>query len=521
MDGGAGVKGPVVLMILDGWGLAPQSHHNAITQAPDRHYQDLRRRYLSTEVKAHGSSVGLMDDQMGDSNVGHLTLGAGRVIPQYLTRIFDAVANQELSENPVLARALEKAQGHRLHIMGLLSPGGVHSHQEHLRALMDVARDRGQTDVVYHLWLDGRDVAPTSAMASLEWMAGALNETGLGRIASVSGRYYAMDRDRRWDRTEKAYRAMVEGVGYTALSAMEALDAAYHRGETDEFVTPTVLVDSKGHPIGRMAADDVVLVFNFRADRVRQITRAMAHPHFEEFHRPYPRLAVFGMTEYDENFVLPHLFERIPVVNHLAQWLSDKGVAQLHVAETEKYAHVTFFFNGGQERVYNGEDRVLIDSPKVATYDQAPAMSAGKIADAVLKGLKEDRYGFILLNFANADMVGHTGKLESAIEAVGVVDEQIGRIAQAVLDEDGALVIVSDHGNAEVMQDEYGKSHTNHTTNPVPLAIIAGPSFIAGTRLMAGELSDVAPTVLDLMDIDVPSEITGQSLLRRERDSDE
>ncbi len=515
------MRGPLVLAVLDGWGLAPNGSGNAITLAPEDQYGQLRQRYLATEVQAHGRAVGLMDGQMGDSNVGHLTIGSGRIMQQNLPRVFDAIHNQELDDNQVLQEALRRAQGHRLHFMGLLSPGGVHSHEQHLAALMEIAAREGVTDAAYHLWLDGRDVPPTSAMSSLEFLAEALNRTGLGRVASLSGRYYAMDRDNRWDRTEMAYYAMVQGQGRTARSALEALDDAYRHGETDEFVIPTVIVDAHGVPYGTIGPQDVVLVFNFRADRVRQITRSLADPNFQEFSRPFPSVPLYGMVEYDENFSLPHLFDKPRAINNLAEWLSVQGVRQLHVAETEKYAHVTFFFNGGQEKVYPGEERVLIPSPRVATYDLEPAMSAEKIADAVIEELRSRKFGFILLNFANADMVGHTGKLESACQAVRVVDRQIGRIADAVLQQDGALVIVSDHGNAEEMVDDYGKPNTKHTTNAVPLTVIAGRAWISEKTLASGGLRDVAPTVLDLMQLPVPSEMTGQSLLRRERDFDE
>lgn len=510
------MRGPVVLMVLDGWGIAGDKANNAVTSAPETHYADLRRRYPATEVQAHGRAVGLMPQQMGDSNVGHLTIGSGRIIQQNLPRIFDAIASGELAENALLRDALNKAQGHRLHLMGLLSPGGVHSHQEHLKALMQMAAEAGLVDVRYHLWLDGRDVPPTSAMASLEFLAEAINTIGVGRVASVCGRYYAMDRDRRWDRTERAYRAMVEGLGRTARSAVEALDHAYQANETDEFVTPTVIVDADGRPVGPIAADDVIIVFNFRPDRVRQITRALVDPEFGEFARPLSCVAVYGMTEYDEQFYLPHFFDRPRLDNNLAEWFSKKGITQLHVAETEKYAHVTFFFNGGQEKVYPGEDRILIPSPKVATYDQKPEMSAEPIADAVIHDLNAGQHEFILLNFANADMVGHTGKLESAQAAVRVVDHQIGRIADAVLKRDGVLAIVSDHGNAEVMTDENGQAHTNHTTNPVPFVVVAQDNWLQGRTLNSGGLRDVAPTMLDLMGLPCPPEMTGQSLLRRE-----
>ncbi len=515
------MKGPVVLMVLDGWGLAPDSDTNAISSAPEIQYRRIRREFTASQLQAHGKAVGLMPDQMGDSNVGHLTIGAGRIIQQNLPRISDAAESGELGANPVLKEALARAEGHRLHLAGLLSPGGVHSHQSHLRALMEIARDAGLRDVVYHLWLDGRDVPPSSAMTSLEFLAEAINSIGLGRVASVSGRYYAMDRDHRWDRTEKAYRAMVEGEGRKAASAVEALDFAYREGETDEFVTPTVIVDRHDEPVGPVRDGDVVLVFNFRADRVRQITRTLADPDFDEFDRPIASVAVYGMTEYDENFALPHLFNRPEVKHNLAEWLSLHGIRQLHVAETEKYAHVTFFFNGGQEKVYQGEDRVLISSPKVATYDRQPEMSAEKIADVVVDHVRKGGYGFILLNFANADMVGHTGKLESAKAAVRSVDRQIARVADAVLERDGLLAIVSDHGNAERMVDDHGQPNTNHTTNPVPFTVLAGPSWLSGRTLASGGLRDVAPTLLDLMGLPVPPEMTGQSLLRREQDVDE
>ena len=507
---------PVVLMVLDGWGISENSRANAILSAPDREFSQLRLQYPSTQVAAHGRAVGLMADQMGDSNVGHLTIGAGRIVKQNLLRISDAIIQGELAPNAVLQEALKTAKGQRLHVMGLLSPGGVHSHQDHLKALMGIIRDAGLADVYYHLWLDGRDVPPTSAMGSLEFLAEAINTAGVGRVATLAGRYYAMDRDRRYDRTEKAYRAMVQGQGPTAFSAPEALDQAYQAGQTDEFVLPTVIVESDGTPVATVGPKDVVIVLNFRADRVRQITRALADPHFDGFSRPYPQIkAVYGMTEYDEGFFLPHFFDRPLVKNNLAEWLSRRHLRQLHIAETEKYAHVTFFFNGGQEQVYPGEDRFLIASPKVATYDLQPAMSAEQIADAVIDAIHAGQHDFILLNFANSDMVGHTGKLEPTQQAVRTVDRQIGRVAEAVLSRNGLLAIVADHGNAEVMADQAGQPHTNHTTNPVPLTLVAGKDWLGNQKLISGGgLQDVAPTLLDVMGILAPPEMTGQSLLR-------
>lgn len=508
------MKGPLVLMVLDGWGLAAPSYVNAITRTPDQHYAALREHYGSSKVAAHGKAVGLMAEQMGDSNVGHLTIGAGRVIPQNLPRIDDAIETGELAKNATLVEALQKAKGHSLHIMGLLSPGGVHSHQRHLRALMAMVKDAGLRDVYYHVWLDGRDVPPESAMSSLEFLAQSINEVGVGQVASMAGRYYAMDRDHRWERIEKAYRAMVLGEGHEAKSAAEGLDHAYQREETDEFVAPTVIVDDDGEPVTTIKEDDVVIIFNFRADRVRQMSRALADDQFDHFKRPISKISVYGMTEYDEEFSLPHFFDRPNVNQNLAEWLSSQGKRQLHVAETEKYAHVTFFFNGGQEEVFPGEDRILIDSPKVATYDLEPEMSATKIADAVVQDVEQKKHDFILLNFANADMVGHTGKLEPTLKAVKTVDDQIQRILHAVLKQNGALVIVSDHGNAEVMQDGEGHPHTNHTTNPVPLAVAASDEWLKGRHLVDGGLADVAPTVLDLLGLPTPAQMTGQSLLK-------
>lgn len=506
---------PTVLMVLDGWGIAPPSPSNAISEAPDRNMQALQQTYLFTQVQAHGRAVGLMDGQMGDSNVGHLTIGAGRIIPQNLVRIFDAIDSGELAKSPVIQEVIHRAQHHRLHVMGLLSPGGVHSHQEHLKALLKIFSEAGLKEVFLHVWLDGRDVDPHSSPASLAFLAGVMNEFDIGRIASVSGRYYAMDRDKRWDRTEKAYRAMVLGEGQKAQSAVEAVLASYEHGISDEFVEPTVLVDSHGAPVATIDPEDAIFVFNFRPDRVRQITRALADPDFNAFDRPKGAMHyVAGMTQYDEEFILPHVFAPITVENNMAEWLSRQGMTQLHVAETEKYAHVTFFFNGGVEHVYDGESRILIPSPKVATYDLAPGMSAPLIADAVIEALDQGHNDFILLNFANSDMVGHTGNLEATKEAIRIVDEQIGRIARKVLEHNGLLAIVADHGNAEIMVGGHGEIHTQHSTSPVPFILVGHPSVLDSWSLRAGGgLKDVAPTVLEAMGVPIPNEMTGESLL--------
>ena len=502
----------VVLMVLDGWGLRDPAPDNAITEAPAAHFADLWQRYPHTQLQAHGEAVGLIAGQVGDSNVGHLTIGAGRVVFQNLARVFRAIDDGSLAASPVLAEAFERARGRRLHLFGLLSDGGVHSHQEHLFALLRMERDRGVGDVALHLALDGRDVPPESGMRYLAALADALGDIGVGRVATLMGRYYGMDRDNRWERTELAYRAMVEAKGPRARSAPEALAANYQAGRFDEFVLPTVVVDEDGEPVGPIAPEDPVFLFNFRADRVRQLLHALADPAFTAFARPAGPVAwVGGMTLYDENFPVPHVFPPQDVPDNLAEWLSKRGLTQFHVAETEKYAHVTFFFNGGVERPYPGEDRTLIPSPKVATYDLQPEMSAAGITDAVLKAIAGGAYDFILLNYANSDMLGHTGKLDAARAGVRAVDQGIGQIADAVLAHGDWLVITADHGNAERMLDAYGEPDTNHTDAPVPLVVVGADA--AGLALDdGGGLADVAPTVLWLMGQPIPAAMTGRVL---------
>lgn len=508
---------PTVLMVLDGWGVAPPGSCNAIAADTEPRFAQLRERYRASTVKAHGEAVGLLDDQMGDSNVGHLTIGAGRIVPQNLSRVTRAVHEGTLEQMAVIAELAEMAPRRRIHLLGLLSPGGVHSHQEHLAALLEILGKRGASQVFLHLWLDGRDVPPQSALGDLEFLAGAINRAGVGQVATISGRYYAMDRDNRWDRTELAYRAMIDGDGERARSAPEAVRQAYERGQTDEFVLPTVLLNEEGRPVGSIGRDDAVFVFNFRADRVRQITRALADPDFDRFSRPFDAPAwIAGMTQYDANFPMPYVFGPLKVANTLAQWLSRHHKTQLHVAETEKYAHVTFFFNGGVEEPVKGEERKLISSPKVATYDQKPEMSAIEIADTVVEAVDSGKFDFILLNFANSDMVGHTGDLEATRRAVQTVDQQIARIWDAVRSRGGALVIVADHGNAERMCEDDGGANTNHTTNPVPFVVLTEDPAIRDASLQSGQLCDVAPTVLDLMGLQPPAEMEGHSLIARE-----
>ena len=511
--------GPVVLVVLDGFGMRADAPDNAVTTAPAQTFDKLWKRWPHTTLKAHGEAVGLIAGQMGDSNVGHLNLGAGRVVYQNLARVYRAMDDGTLAASPVLAGAFSAAAGSRLHFLGLLSPGGVHSHQEHLFYLLKLARAAGVEDIALHLALDGRDVPPKSALTYLRDLANAMGELGGNiRVATIMGRYYAMDRDNRWDRTERAYRAMVEGIGPRARSAPEAVAASYHEDVTDEFVLPTVLVDEQGAPQGLMRIDDSVFLFNFRADRVRQMLHALADPDFHAFPRPMARVgAVAGLALYDENFPVPHVLTPPSVPDNLAEWLSRRGLRQLHVAETEKYAHVTFFFNGGVEKAYPGEDRKLVESPKVATYDKTPAMAADGITDEVLGALDADRYDFILVNYANADMVGHTGVLEASQAAVRAVDAAIGRVADKVLEKGGLLAITADHGNAEHMTDSDGGPDTNHTDAPVPLILVGQAA--SGVKLReGGGLSDVAPTLLRMMGIAVPDAMTGESLVRENLD---
>jgi len=465
--------------------------------------------YPSATLTTCGEAVGLPAGQMGNSEVGHLNLGAGRIVYQDLTRIDKAVADGELATNPVVqatfARARKKGT---LHLVGLLSPGGVHSHERHLHALLRLAGDAGVKRIRVHAFLDGRDTAPRSAKKSIEATESVLRAIPGSAVATVSGRFFGMDRDKRWDRVEKAYRAMVSGEGLRAASPSKALEDAYARGESDEFVTPTVIdgVD------GSIRDGDTVLAFNFRPDRMRQISRALADPAFDEFPRPWrpADLHYVTMTEYDETFPYPVIFTDEPLRHTLGEVVSRAGIRQLRIAETEKYAHVTYFFNGSEETPFPGEDRILIPSPKVTTYDQKPEMSALEVTEELERRLDGRTYGFFVLNFANADMVGHTGVLEAAVRAVETVDRCLGRVLEAVGRGGGLALVTADHGNAEQMIDEEtGGPHTAHTLNPVPVLIAAGEA----RPVRSGILADVAPTILGLMDLKAPPEMTGSSLL--------
>jgi 2,3-bisphosphoglycerate-independent phosphoglycerate mutase len=523
---------PLVLIVIDGWGCAAEGDSNAISRAETPVMDRLWETSPHTTVEASGVDVGLPAGQIGNSEVGHLNVGAGYTVLQDLPRIDHEIESGEFFDNPALVGAVEHvkkgaeqaggqtANGRppRLHLMGLFSDGGVHSHFSHALALVDLAKRHGVQDVQIHTFLDGRDVPPRQAEADFEAFEPKLAERGNARIATVMGRYFAMDRDKRWDRNEKAYRALVMGEGEHAPSALEAVKQSYAANVGDEFVKPTIIDragDSpSGHPDdGKIQSGDAVIFFNFRADRARQITAAFVSPDFDGFERPeWPHplhFVTFG--EYESSLpVTAVAFPPTLVETPLAKVVADAGLRQLHVAETEKYAHVTYFLNGGHEDAFAQEDRVLVPSPKVATYDLEPEMSAAGVADATIKGI-ERGYPFIALNFANPDMVGHTGVLDAAIVAVHTVDAQIGRIVESAEKAGAVVVVTADHGNAEEMIDEQGRPKTAHTTNPVPV-IIVGASEVQTLR-SGGRLSDVAPTVLALLGLQVPPGMTAQNLI--------
>jgi len=501
------------LIILDGWGIAPEGPGNAVRLARTPVMDRLLAGHPSATLTTCGEAVGLPRGQMGNSEVGHLNLGAGRIVYQDLTRIDKAVEDGSLARNPTLQDAFRHASGdgRTLHFIGLLSPGGVHSHELHLHAMVRAAAEARVPRIMVHAFLDGRDTAPRSARPSLEATESLLRSLGSHAIVTVTGRYYAMDRDKRWERTERAYRAMVAGEGQRAATAAEALERAYARGEGDEFVLPTVVTDPAAR---RIARGDAVVAFNFRPDRMRQISRALADPAFDAFPRPeWPlNLHYACMTEYDETFPYPVLFRDEPLRSTVGEVVSNAGIAQLRIAETEKYAHVTYFLNGSEESPFPGEERLLVPSPPVATYDLKPEMSAVEVTDALVKQLSGEAFGFFVLNYANADMVGHTGFIPAAVRAVETVDQGLGRVLEAVRARNGFALVTADHGNAEQMIDpETGGPHTAHTLNPVPV-LIAGEGRLP---LRPGILADVAPTLLELMGLKPPPEMTGTSLIAR------
>jgi 2,3-bisphosphoglycerate-independent phosphoglycerate mutase len=504
---------PVMLMILDGYGLSEHVEGNAVLAARKPNLDKIFREYPNTVLDASGMSVGLPEGQMGNSEVGHLNIGAGRVVYQSLTKITKSILDGDFFENKALNKAIDNALNNNsaLHLLGLLSPGGVHSHTDHIKGLLKLCKQRGLSRVYLHAFLDGRDVPPSSAREYIKDIEGYMKESGVGTIATISGRYYAMDRDNRWERVKLAYDALVLGKGEKAQSALEALDNSYSKDVTDEFVLPTVIaVDGK--TAGTISSGDSVIFFNFRPDRARELTRALNDKVFTGFEREKLDLTFVTMTEYDitlENVDVA--FGPESSSNTLGEYLSSLGKTQLRIAETEKYAHVTFFFNGGVEAPNKNEERVLIPSPKVATYDMKPEMSAYEVCEEVLKRIDSDKYDFIVINFANPDMVGHTGVFEAAKKAVEAVDECVGKIVDKILVKDGVVCITADHGNAEMMTDiKTGKTMTAHTLDPVPFIYVSREPKPLRDK---GILADIAPTLLQIMGVEVPEEMTGKSLI--------
>ncbi|MDY3036717.1 MAG: 2,3-bisphosphoglycerate-independent phosphoglycerate mutase [Eubacteriales bacterium] len=501
---------PTMLMILDGYGLNKETAGNAIAAADKPHLDDIFAKYPSTSLKACGLDVGLPEGQMGNSEVGHLNIGAGRIVYQDLTMITKAIEDGSFFENKAFLKAVDhvKKNGSTLHLLGLLSDGGVHSHINHLLALVDLAKKHDIEKLCVHCFLDGRDVPPRCAQKYIDILTGHFEKAGIGTLGVISGRYYAMDRDKRWDRVEKAYDAMTIGKGMHAASGKEAIDAAYERDENDEFVLPTVID-------GALPVDDgdAMIMFNFRPDRAREITRTFVDKDFDGFDRKkkVSDICYICMTQYDAE--MPDVTLAFPpetLHNTLGEYIASLGLTQLRIAETEKYAHVTFFFNGGVEAPNRNEDRILIPSPKVATYDMQPEMSAYEVTDKVLEAIDTDKYDLIILNFANADMVGHTGVMKAAVEAIETLDKCVPKIADAILAKDGQILLTADHGNADVMLDKDSNVVTAHSLNDVPLVHIANhPSQLKD----GGRLSDIAPTILKLMGLDIPEEMTGKPLV--------
>lgn len=506
------MKKPVALIIMDGFGYNPDSYGNAIADAKKPNLDKLFAECPHTLIGASGLDVGLPDGQMGNSEVGHTNIGAGRVVYQMLVKISKSIKEGTIRKNPAIVGAVENCvkNGSALHLMGLLSDGGVHSHIEHLFGLMEMAKDMGVEKIYVHAFLDGRDVPPTSGAEYMEKLVQETQRIGAGKVATVMGRFYAMDRDNAWDRVEKAYAAMVYGEGVEGCCPVGAIKKSYEEGVTDEFMVPTVL-DKEG----TIKAGDSVIFFNFRPDRARQITRAFVDPDFTGFPRKngfFP-LHFVCMTQYDATMPNVHVaFPPEALTMTMGEYISKNGLTQLRIAETQKYAHVTFFYNGGEEKTFPGEDRILIKSPDVETFDLKPEMSAYEVTDAVVKAIEEDKYNMIILNYANCDMVGHTGIEEAAAKAVEAVDACVGRTVDAILKAGGAALITADHGNAEKMKEPDGAPFTAHTTNPVPLIVAGYPCKLRD----GGRLADLSPTMLDIMGLPKPPEMDGESLIVKE-----
>ena len=500
-----------MLMILDGFGINEKKDGNAIALANTPVIDKLFKINPNTTIKTSGLDVGLPEGQMGNSEVGHTNIGAGRIVYQELTRITKSIEDGDFFSNAELIGAIENCKKNhtKLHVMGLLSDGGVHSHIRHLYAILELAKRKDFEDVYVHCFLDGRDTPPASGEGFIAELEKKMEEKGVGEIASITGRFYAMDRDKRWERLQKAYDALVNGIGEKYTSATQAIEDSYQKEIFDEFVLPT-LICNNDEPIATIGENDSVVFFNFRPDRAREITRSLVDKEFTGFERKYFPLYYVCFTNYDDTIKNVHIvFKKDEIKNTFGEIISKKGLTQLRIAETEKYAHVTFFFNGGEEKQYKGEDRILIPSPKVETYDLKPEMSANEVTDKVVEAIESQKYDCIILNYANPDMVGHTGSLEAAIKAIETIDACVGRVVEAIEKVNGVALITADHGNSEQMIDyTTGEPHTAHTTNPVPLILVGKKA-----KLKPGRLADLAPTMLDIMGIEKPIEMTGTSLI--------
>ena len=504
-----------MLMILDGFGNNPNKEGNAVEIANTPNIDRIMKTCPTTEIYTSGLNVGLPEGQMGNSEVGHTNIGAGRIVYQELTRITKSIEDGDFFSIPELVEAIEncKKNNSKLHIMGLLSDGGVHSHIRHLFAILELAKRKDFEDVYVHCFMDGRDTPPASGENYILKLEEKMKEKGIGKIATISGRFYSMDRDKRWNRIQKSYDAMVNGIGEKATTAIAAIESSYQKEIFDEFIEPTVICNGDT-PIATISDNDSVIFFNFRPDRAREITRTLVDKEFCEFETKKMNLYFVCFTRYDDT--MPNVkiaFKPTTLENTFGEYISKNGLKQLRIAETEKYAHVTFFFNGGEEKQYEGEDRILVPSPKVETYDLKPEMSAIEVTDKVVEAINSKKYDVIILNYANPDMVGHTGNLEAAVKAIETIDSCVQRVVEAVESQDGTLLITADHGNAEQMVDaKTGEPHTAHTTNPVPLMLVG----MENVKLKSGKLADLAPTMLDIMGLEKPEQMTGESLLVRE-----
>ena len=504
-----------MLMILDGFGINEKEEGNGVKQANIPHLNEILAKNPNTIIHTSGLEVGLPEGQMGNSEVGHTNIGAGRIVYQDLAKITKAIEDGDFFSKSEFVKAIEncKANNSKLHLMGLLSDGGVHSHNRHLYGLLELAKRKDFEDVYVHCFMDGRDTPPASGESYITELEEKIQEKGVGQIATLSGRFYAMDRDKRWERVSESYNAMVNGIGEKATSAVSAIEESYQKEVFDEFVKPTVITNKSGEPLAKIEDGDSVIFFNFRPDRAREITRAIVDKEFDGFETKKINTYFVCMTPYDET--MPNVevaYRKEEIRNTFGEYISRRGLKQLRIAETEKYAHVTFFFNGGEEKQYEGEDRILVPSPKVETYDLKPEMSAYEVCDKVVEAIKSEKYDSIILNFANPDMVGHTGNTDAVVKALEAIDECVQKVVDAVNEVNGTLLITADHGNCEQMIDyKTGEPQTAHTTNPVPLAIVGLPS---NKKIKEGRLADLAPTMLDIMGLEKPDEMTGESLIQ-------